>query len=280
MVNLKIESAGETEFLFQFKVRQGVETLDKLPKVVFIEIVNKMGDILTSTIVNVPIDLYILKLKKRDKPINILLIGPGRAGVSSFVNTVATVFNENEDFKKMAQKIISINRRESFDETENFSFFKFGNLQIFDSKGKFKDDVDYFENVLKNLNPENLDLKSESIEKCIDVVIFFVTPMIPFHNYVSFIRQAHGVCPRFNVKTMFLVTHIDEYHNEIEDDPYSEKNRILLEDLKEQISINYSVDKIEFKPLFNYVNYDFRTWELDKALFIPISHCFMLTLVK
>jgi len=105
-------------------------------------------------------------------------------------------------------------------------------------------------------------------------VIFFITPQDCSQEYLTVARRFQGICSSLDVKTMFLLTQIDFFDKEMEKDPYVNGGK-NISDLLDKITTDYALVKVNIKPIVNYVNNEERTWELDKACFIPISHCFM-----
>jgi len=102
-----------------------------------------------------------------------------------------------------------------------------------------------------------------------------ITPQDCSEEYLTLARRLQGICGALSVQTMFLMTQIDFFDKELEKDPYTNEGK-NVSDLIDKISTDYSLVKVGIKPIVNYVNNEERTWELDKACFIPISHCFML----
>jgi len=278
-------------------VNNNIRNLIKLPKEVEFKIVNRKRDVITSVTVTIPIEYYVLCLKKRYrtlKPLNVLLFGQVGMGKSSFINTIATVFNENSKFNHRVL-IPTITGSTTGTLTTAYRSFQFGNIRIFDTWGWEKSEqnantsysIEFFKCMLQGLVPENFDLSNvpnwgmHEIEESnpeknkIDVAIFLVTPSNCSEDYLNIARQFHGVCGNLDVKSMWLLTQIDLYDKEMEVDPYynnGEKLKLLLD----QVCSDYSIVKVNLKPIVNYVNVEERTWELDKACLIPISHCFML----
>jgi putative ribosome biogenesis GTPase RsgA len=295
MKGLNVPSNGEAEFSFLIKVQNEIETLQNLPNHVDVKIINKKRDIIAKTTITVPIRLYVLGLKRRYNPINVFLFGQVGMGKSSFVNTVATVFNENDDFSVYVQRITAA-QKSTVSLTQSLQSFKFGNLRIFDTWGWQSSEEDsnnsyteeFFELILQGVVPENTELKyakellkdigqfeDQSSKNKIDVVIFFLTPMDVNQEYLKLIQRFQGVCSKNKVKTMALLTQIDLVNEEFENDPYT-NNAQPLEELLNKVSNDTSLAKVDIKPIVNYVNTNLRTWALDKACFIPISHCFMI----
>jgi len=292
---LSVPSNGEAEFGFIIKVNDQVETLEKLPKIAEIKIINKKKDVIAKTTITVPIRLYVLGLKRRFDPINVFLFGQVGMGKSSFVNTVATVFNENDDFNMYVQRITPA-QKSTISLTQSLQSFTFGNLRLFDTWGWQSSEEDsnnsytdeFFELILQGVVPENTELKfarellidigqieGQSSKNKIDVVIFFLTPMDVNQEYLKLVSRFQGLCAKNRVKTMALLTQIDLFNEEFENDPYL-NNAEPLEELLNKVSNDTSLAKVDIKPIVNYVNTTLRTWDLDKSCILPISHCFMI----
>jgi len=215
-------------------------------------------------------------------------------GKSSFINTVATVFNENDDFNMYVQRLTPA-AKSTVSLTQSIQSFQFGELRIFDTWGWQTSEEnsnnsyteEFFELILQGVVPEDTELKYAKelltdIEKIevnpnnkIDVVIFFITPMDTNQEYLKLVQKFQGVCSTNKVRTMALLTQIDLVNEEFENDPYT-NNAEPLEELLNKVSNDTSLAKVDIKPIVNYVNTNLRTWALDKACFIPINHCFMI----
>jgi len=296
MKGLNVPSTGSTEFSFVMKVQNKIETLNTLPNEVKVEIINRKRDVISSVMVTVPIRLYVIGLKKRYKPINVFLFGQVGMGKSSFVNTVATVFNQNDDYSMYVQRVTAA-ATSTVSLTQSLTSFTFGYLRLFDTWGWQSEEEnsknsyteDFFELILHGLVPENTELsyvselmsdisqleQGTSNYNKIDVVIFFVTPMETNPEYLKLLQRFQGICGKNKVKTMVLLTQIDIINAEFEKDPYT-KNGEPLEELMNKVSNDTQLAKVDIKPIVNYVNTETRTWFLDKACFIPIQHCFMI----
>jgi len=245
--------------------------------------------------VTVPIRLYVIGLKRRYRQINVFLFGQVGMGKSSFVNTVATVFNQNEDYSMYVQRVTAA-LTSTLSLTQSLTSFTFGNLRLFDTWGWQSEEEtsknsyteEFFQLILHGLIPENTELSYVSelmsefskLEKTsndnkIDVVIFFVTPMETNPEYLKLLQRFQGICSKNKVKTMVLLTQIDIINEEFEKDPYT-NNGEPLEELMNKVSNDTQLAKVDIKPIVNYVNTETRSWFLDKACFIPIQHCFMI----
>jgi len=277
------------------KVQNEIETLNTLPEKVDIKIINRKKDVIAKTTVTVPIRLYVLGLKRRYEPINVFLFGQVGMGKSSFVNTVGTVFNENQDFSMYVQRITAA-AKNTVSLTQSLQSFKFGNLRIFDTWGWQHDEEkskesyteEFFEYIIQGLVPEDTELKQakellsnighlegDNSKNKIDVVIFFLTPLSINDQYLKLVQKFQSICSTNKVKIMVLLTQIDLYDINFENDPYN-NNAEPLEVLLNKVSNDTSMAKVDIKPIVNYVNTDLRTWALDKACFLPIHHCFMI----
>jgi len=295
MKGLNVPSTGSTEFNFVMKVQNKIETLKTLPNEVKVDIINKKRDVISSVMVTVPIRLYVIGLKRRYRQINVFLFGQVGMGKSSFVNTVATVFNQNEDYSMYVQRVTAA-LTSTLSLTQSLTSFTFGNLRLFDTWGWQSEEEtsknsyteEFFQLILHGLIPENTELSYVSelmsefskLEKTsndnkIDVVIFFVTPMETNPEYLKLLQRFQGICSKNKVKTMVLLTQIDIINEEFEKDPYT-NNGEPLEELMNKVSNDTQLAKVDIKPIVNYVNTETRSWFLDKACFIPIQHCFMI----
>jgi len=287
---------GQVEFGCTMVPNRDVINIDKLPKKVTLSIVNTVSkDIIASVDVTVPIEAFILGLRDRYKDqLKMFLFGQMGTGKSSFVNTVSTVFNLHPDFRNFVNIVTGAGTHlQSF--TRTLRSFEMGGIKLFDGWGwegnsdeenTFKSyPEDFFRNLLLGNVPEGIDLDNlgefsiddivNNPSNKIDIVVLFLTHNLAENDkYVSAIKKFQGVANALAIKTMVLLTQIDVYDTTLEKDPYSDQEK--LHDIISKVSIRTGIPLVDIKPVVNYVNTAQRTWELDRACFVPIFHAFLL----
>lgn len=286
-----VPANGEVKVKATLRVQGGITNLNKLPANKEIMLVKECGPgklaKLSSMFIVIPIDPFIRYLKEEFRPIRLQLWGLFGTGKSSFINSMATLYNEDPRFpnRKLTP---AFSRPSGVSVTTELKQYDFNNVSLCDSWGWEEARKDLYSDLLFQLmlggrlgrefamdNAKTLSvLKLPNVETApVDLVLFFITVgAVENNTYLEQMNHFIGEARKLGVPLLVLLTQIDKVDPSLRQDPYSDNPTV--QDLVTQVSLKAELDESFILPVVNYTRETERTWAMDRAAFVTLYRAF------
>ena len=276
---------------FDLKPNGGITNLNHLPPRKVIKLLKDtpggLVDINTIAII-IPISIYVRYLKEDYLMLRLILWGLFGVGKSSFVNSLATLYNEDP---KNPNRKINLAKTKPGNTTcsTELKTYEINNVTIQDSWGWESQRKDLYNPLLfqcmltgmlgdvfpmlnaPNLNVTNLPNVAE--KKPVDIVLLFVT-----HNslsnteYLAHMKMMIVEAEKLKIPYLIMLTQIDRVDPKLKENPYQTNEAIteLLFEVKEKVG----EDEQYIIPVVNYTSQPERNWAMDRAAFVSLLRAF------
>jgi len=278
---------------FDLKPNGGTTNLNNLPPHKEIKLLKDTpgGLAMINTIaIIIPINIYVRYLKEEYAPIRLLLWGLFGTGKSSFINSLATLYNE--DPKNPNRKVnIAKTKPSNTTCTTELKTFEVDNVTIQDSWGWESQRKELYSPLLfqcmlsgmlgdtfsmsnaSTLNVTNLPSVAE--KKPVDVVLLFVTHnSLSNADYLAQMRAMIAEAEKLKIAYLILLTQIDRVDPALKENPYQTNEAIaeLLFEVRERVG----EDEQYIVPVVNYTSQPERNWPMDRAAVVSLLRAFQV----
>jgi predicted GTPase len=290
IVKKSISPAGEITVPVTLKAKGGITNLHTLPPKKEIMLVkdesnNKLIKI-SSIYIVIPIDPFVRYLKEVFVSLRLQLWGLFGTGKSSFINSIATLFNEDERFpnKKLSP---AFSRPASTTVTNELKSYTVNNITLIDSWG-WEEARQTYNDLLFQLmlggrlgtsfkmekagDINVLNLPSGKTDK-VDMVLFFITcAAVDNGPYLEQVEHYIKEARKLDIPFLVLLTQIDKVEPSLKQDPYCINPTI--QDLVTKVCLKIEQDESFVVPVVNYTKEAERNWPMDRAAFVTLYRAF------
>ena len=230
---------------------------------------------------------FIRYLKEEFPTIRLQLWGLMGTGKSCFINSLATLYNEDPRFpnKKLSP---AFSRPASTTVSTEIKEYRFDNVVVRDAWGWEEGRQEVYNDLLfqlmlggrlgSNFSMEDatkinvLKLPTDQAEP-IDLVLFFVTvTAVENEAYLNKLNHFIKEAQKLDIPFLVLLTQIDKVEPSLRQDPYCVNPTV--QELVSRVCMKIELDEASVIPVVNYTKESEREWAMDRAAFVTLYRAF------